>query len=348
MIQPVTFQVAKSPTPQVLPAPSSGVLSMPVVPDGMVFDPVARTLMGQALNVREQINYPYVATDGADISILDYPITVELPPRTDTHLHGCQFFYLPRHLHASKNKNTANQNVPQLTDNNYRTFTNNTHLRCNITENGANTRATHLFIKCKNVASLRIGMGSANTLVRDYEPIPEYVSKWEGTATKTTISGFQHALIELPAPVTTSQIHIQVTGTQTQIHQLYVVEEAWFLNSNARHTQVIWGRQDRTGGEHINNRGDLERYLPIGANRSKHSVDYTSYFEREPDFPLGELDEFADWADENPNIFFNAEFTRYPNRCFLGSITTFDYQYTPVTPTFTPAGVTVNIQVKEK
>lgn len=346
-IQPVTFRAGRRAESVVLPEASSGVVSMPIVPDGMTFDPLTRRLTGHPLNIRKIVNYPYVATDGADISILNFPIAVELSPRTDTHLHGCQIFYLPRHLEASKNKNAANSDVPQITDNDFKTYSTNVHFRCNVTENGSNTKVTHVFLKSKNVDSVRIGMGSANTVVRDYEPIDAFVNKWEGTPTKTTVSGYQHALIELPDPVTTSQIHVQVQGSQTQIHELYILEEAWFLNSNARHTDVLWGRENRTGGEHINEKGDLEVYFPIGANRSKHIVNYTSYFEREPNFPLGELDEFVDWADENPNVFFNGEFTRYPNRCFLGSITTFSYQYNPVSQ-ITPAGVTVNLQIKER
>ena len=125
------------------------------------------------------------------------------------------------------------------------------------------TRITHIFIKGIDLDDYGFNPQGGSGTGFTGRSIPTEVTNYEGTGVRTTISGFQHDLYELPDPVTATSVEMDFNGANRQIHALMLLNLRWQLSANSQFTQMEFNKVDRTG-ELIEN--------PTGTNTTRASV----------------------------------------------------------------------------
>lgn len=144
-------------------------------------------------------------------------------------------------------------------------------------DGGQPTRITHAWIKGKGIEHWKISVTTGTGDGFNFKAIPEQVQKWEGGYRKTTISGFQHEMVEFDTPLNASEVLLEVqskSGETAQVHDLLLLKQGYYLSANSRFVDIEWKYVDRTGIDQTNQRGQFERGAPIGAERSKWQIDY--------------------------------------------------------------------------
>ena len=228
-------------------------------------------------------------------------------------LHSSLFFKSPQNYIPGRVQEHGTTNlVTEMTDNDYRTFSDQTHIDINITDAQGNpTTITHIFAKLKgqNIAYGLVPIGGTGTGFTGRQ-IPVTVRNYEGSEVRTIVSGFQHELYELPSPITATNVEMEFTGTDVQIHALMLLELGWEINANQRYRGINFNKVDRTGSLRENPTGRTRRNPSFNRTRFKWDALYTAIF-RDRRAP-----EFMKWKEENPNCAFAQEFSRYPARVY--------------------------------
>ena len=234
-------------------------------------------------------------------------------------LHNTLFFKNPQnYLPGRVLRRGTSTLITEMTDNNYRTFSREQDVDINMSDESGNpTRITHIFIKGKNLEDYALtpigGSGTGFT----GRILPTSVLNYEGTASRTTVSGFQHDLYELPSAVTAASVRLRFTGANAQIHAAMLLNRGWHLNANAQFTQIDFNKVDRTGSLIQNPTGRTRRAASFAGSRFKWEGQYTCIFRDET------LAAFHAWIEANLNFAFAQEFTRYPARVFPATFPAF-------------------------
>ena len=207
--------------------------------------------------------------------------------------------------------------VSEMSDNNYRTYSREGSVVIDMRDaNGDPSRITHIFVKGKALDYDFNPIGGQGTGFTGRVP-PAEVTTYEDTPSRTTISGFQHDLYELPNPVTATSVEMDFNGANRQIHALMLLDLQWQLSANSQFTQMEFNKVDRTGDLIENPTGRTRRGPPFAGARFKWEGLYTAIFQS------ATLAAFHKWIEENLNFVFAMEFSRYPARVFPATFPSF-------------------------
>ena len=226
-------------------------------------------------------------------------------------LHSSLFFKDPINYLPGRVKIHGMQTVvPEMTDNDYKTFSSQADVDMDVSEDSNATRITHIFLKAKNIDAYTFtptggaGAGFSN------RSLLTTVTNYEGESTSTTVSGFQHDLYPLPAAITATTARLQFTGTHPEIYALMLLDIGIEIDANSRFTQIDFQKVDRTGTLTTNPTGRTRRNPPFAGTRFKWEGAYVCQFRGES------VSAFLAWLEANPNFAFAQEFSRYPARVF--------------------------------
>ena len=234
-------------------------------------------------------------------------------------LHNSLFFKNPLNYLPGRVTQYGTSNlIIEMTDNTYRTFSNETDVDMDVSDAQGNpTRITHIFIKAKHLQRYAFtpigGTGTGFT----GRILPTHIANYEGRDTRTRISGFQHDLYELPSAVTATSARLEFVGPNVEIYAVMLLDLGWQLKANAQFTQIEFNKVDRTGSLNQNPTGRTRRGTPFAGSRFKWEGLYTAIFRD------AVLAEFHAWIEKNPNFAFAMEFSRYPARVFPATFPAF-------------------------
>lgn len=207
--------------------------------------------------------------------------------------------------------------ITEMSDNNYRTYSREASIVIDMRDaNGDPSRITHIFVKGKALDYGFNPIGGQGTGFTRRVP-PAEVNTYENTPSRTTVSGFQHDLYELPNPVTATSVEMDFNGADRQIHALMLLDLQWQLSANSQFTQMEFNKVDRTGDLIENPTGRTRRAPPFAGARFKWEGLYTAIFQG------ATLASFHKWIEENLNFAFAMEFSRYPARVFPATFPAF-------------------------
>ena len=226
-------------------------------------------------------------------------------------LHNSLFFKNPLNYEPGRVVRAGTSDVvAEMSDNNYRTHFSEQSIVIDMRDtHGDPSRITHIFVKGRDLDYDFNPIGGTGQAFTGRVP-PTEVTNYEGTDVRTTISGFQHDLYELPNPVTATSVEMDFNGANRQIHALMLLDLRWQLAANSQFTQIEFNKVDRTGDLIENPTGRTRRAPPFAGARFKWEGLYTAIFQD------ATLASFHAWIEENPNCAFAMEFTRYPARVF--------------------------------
>ena len=208
--------------------------------------------------------------------------------------------------------------VTEMSDNNYRTYSREGRVEIDMRDAGGNaSRITHIFIKGIDLDDYGFNPQGGSGTGFTGRSIPTEVTNYEGTDVRTTVSGFQHDLYELPNPVTATSVEMDFNGANRQIHALMLLDLRWQLSANSQFTQMEFNKVDRTGELIENPTGRTRRAPPFAGARFKWEGLYTAIFQG------ATLAAFHKWIEENLNFAFAMEFSRYPARVFPATFPAF-------------------------
>ena len=183
--------------------------------------------------------------------------------------------------------------------------------------NGGPSRITHVFVKGIDLDNYGFNpQGGQGTGFTGRVP-PAEVTTYEGTPSRTTVSGFQHDLYELPNPVTATSVEMDFNGADRKVFAVMLLDLRWQLSANSQFTQMEFNKVDRTGDLIENPTGRTRRAPPFAGARFKWEGLYTAIFQG------ATLAAFHKWIEENLNFAFAMEFSRYPARVFPATFPAF-------------------------
>ena len=208
--------------------------------------------------------------------------------------------------------------ITEMSDNNYHTYSDEASVVMDMRDtNGNATRITHIFVKGRGLddyAFRPIGGSGTGFTGRS---IPTEITNYEGTDVRTTISGYQHDLYELPNPVTATSVEMDFAGADRKVFAVMLLDLRWQLAANSQFTQIEFNKVDRTGELIQNPTGRTRRAPSFGGSRFKWEGLYTAIFQG------ATLPAFHKWIEENLNFAFAMEFSRYPARVFPATFPAF-------------------------
>lgn len=196
--------------------------------------------------------------------------------------------------------------VPELSDNDYTTFSNHTDFIIDMSDAAGNPTAfDYIFIKVKgsNITysispSGGIGSGFTNRV------IPTTVKSSINTDTATEVLDFIHELYPLPSRITATSVRLEITGTNLQIYAVMLLKLGWEIEQII---EPLFEKVDRAGSVKPNLEGGMRRFRVLGAERFKWDSAFTAFFEGT------EGDDFMEWVKENKNCAFARQFSRHPD-----------------------------------
>ena len=129
-------------------------------------------------------------------------------------------------------KRGATTVIPEISDNDFLTYSGVRDMDINISESGNPTRVDAFYLMSKNVTrhiGTPTGGSGSGWTNRD---IPETVQNYQGEDVDTTVDGFQHDLYLLPTHFTATSVRLRFQGRGIQIYELMLLELALELDAN--------------------------------------------------------------------------------------------------------------------
>ena len=234
-------------------------------------------------------------------------------------LHSTFFFKNPLNYEPGRVVRAGSSDIiTTMTDNKYRTYSDEAAVVMDMRDtNGDATRITHIFVKGRDLDDYAFRpIGGSGAGFSGRTP-PAEVPNYEGRQVRTTISGFQHDLYELPNPVTATSVEMDFNGPNHKIFAVMLLDLGWRINANTRFTQMEFNKVDRTGSLIPNPTGRTRRAPPFADSRFKWEGVYNCQF-RDKTLPA-----FHAWIEKNLNFAFAMEFSRYPARVFPATFPAF-------------------------
>ena len=237
--------------------------------------------------------------------------------------------------------------IPEVSDNDFRTYSGVRDMDINISENGEATRVDAFFLISKNVTRHSgTPTGGSGSGWRN-RAVPETVENYQGDAVDTIIDGFQYDLFLLPSHFTATSVRLRFNGTGIQIYELMLLELALELDANTSDFVAIDPTDtERQAQLDTNPSGTVTRGLGYGGNRKRRVIDYT--LEMIPgESNVENPDEFLYFMERNPRIVFTEAFTETPQYVYpaiFGSLR-IPVRYRN---DYKPAGYTLPFRVMER
>ena len=232
-------------------------------------------------------------------------------------LHNVLIFRACRHFSRDYGERVtvrgATTVIPEVSDNDFLTYSGIRDIDIDISEAGNPTRVDAFFLISKNVTrhtgtpSGGSGRGWTN---RD---VPATVTNYQGDVVDTTINGFQHDLYLLPTHFTATSVRLRFQGRGIQIYELMLLELALELDANKTDFVAINPRDtERQGRLDTNPAGAVTRGLGYGGSRKRRVIDFT--LEMIPGASnVDNPDEFLYFMEKNPRIVFAEAFSENPS-----------------------------------
>ena len=153
-----------------------------------------------------------------------------------TSTHNTLIFKACRHFFSDYGSRVtvrgATTVIPEVSDNDFLTYSGVRDMDINISEDGNPTRVDAFFLISKNVTRHTgtptggSGSGWSNRAV------PATVLNYQGSAVDTTVDGFQHDLYLLDTHFTATSVRLRFQGRGIQIYELMLLEMALELDAN--------------------------------------------------------------------------------------------------------------------
>ena len=159
--------------------------------------------------------------------------------------------------------------VTEMSDNDYRTYSREGSVEIDMRDaNGDPSRITHIFIKGIDLGGYGFNPQGGSGTGFTGRSIPTEVTNYEGTDVRTTVSGFQHDLYELPNPVTATSVEMDFAGADRKVFAVMLLDLGWQLQANSQYTQIEFNKVDRTGDLIENPTGRTRRAPPFAGART--------------------------------------------------------------------------------
>ena len=236
--------------------------------------------------------------------------------------------------------------INTATDNDYNSFTTETDLDIDISDGVNPTAVTHLFLKYKGALTTYTITPLGGTGAPFMRTVPVEVQNWEGDTVSLEVDGYKHDLFEVPAGITGTSLRLELTGTNVQIFNLFVLELGLEINANGDWSRIHPVEVDRTGQVDRFAGGGLRYVEQIGATRNKWEYDLT----------LLSIDgtteilykEFLRWKAAYRNCAFSREFTRFPDEVMLVTFPQLETRIQPRSALYKGAGDRLPFRVAER
>lgn len=231
-------------------------------------------------------------------------------------LHNTLIFKACRHLSRDYGERVtvrgATTIIPEVSDNDFLTYSGVRDMDINISENGNPTRVDAFFLISKNVTrhtGTPTGGSGRGWTNRD---VPDTVDNYQGESVSTTVDGFQHDLFLLENPFTATSVRLRFQGRGIEIYELMLLELALELDANRSDFVAIDPSEvDRAGGVDPSPAGAVNRRLGYGGSRPRRVINFT--LEMIPSVSENDNpDEFLYFMEKNPRIVFAEAFTETP------------------------------------
>ena len=218
----------------------------------------------------------------------------------------------------------------EIADNDYNTYTSETSMLLNIDAAGDGSGAarpfTHIFLKCKGVASYAIALTDPepNIALLD-RTLPEtVVNDSRDTVSITDLDGFQNDLYDLSTVVSKTQklkakaITLTFTaksGETARIYEVMILDRILEIDSDGGFSRLEYDSLD-LGSNDADLRGRLSYVPPIGGERDKWLVNLTLFAPRRASDRGVIADSLLHFIRRYKNFTFAPEYNRYPDRVF--------------------------------
>lgn len=238
--------------------------------------------------------------------------------------------------------------IPEVSDNDFLTYSGVRDMDINISENGAATRVDAFFLKSKNVTrhtgtpSGGSGSGWSNRNVL------ATVKNFKKKTVNTTVDGFQHDLYLLSSSFTATSVRLRFQGRGIQIYELMLLELALELDANRSDFVAINPRDTERQVSELdsNPSGAVRHQLGYGGHRKRRVINFT--LEMIPGVSdVENPDEFLYFMEKNTRIVFAEAFTETPEYVYPAI---FGSKRVPVRyrSDYKPAGYHVPFRVMER
>ena len=351
--------------------------SMPETPEGMNFNANNRTLTGIPNDFGEKY-YPLISSAGSDSAGTVIKINIHHSRAGAEGLHDCIFFKYPINFKSKTSDNINNRNaagsgagdvINDISDNNYNTFNTdsryviNTTVGGEVSPGGTGTKITHLFIKCINVDSISVLPDTGTDISLSIPTLTlggityEAVRNWEGRPTRIDPDGYQNLLYKLPDfgigdNNIAKQLIITTQGTNSEIYEIMVLEEALILPANAQFRELAYKLSDRSSILKEDLAKRITKVPGVEQDRWKWDIDYVALFHprnvNNLDVNLDTYNKLINFIKNrvNDNFAIAGEYTRYPERVSLSTFPDPEVQINFLS-TYKSGGETVAVSVME-
>ena len=231
-------------------------------------------------------------------------------------LHNTLIFKACRHFSRDYGERVtvrgATTLIPEVSDNDFLTYSGIRDMDIDISERGNPTRVDAFFLKSKNVdrhTGTPAGGSGSGWMGRD---MPGAVENVKGDSVDTTVDGFQHDLYLLSSHFTATSVGLQFEGTDVKIYEVMLLELGLELDANRSDFVAIAPREvDRQSWLDKSPVGSVNRGLGYGGSRKRRVINFTLEMipgVSENDNP----DEFLYFMEKNPRIVFAEAFSEHP------------------------------------
>ena len=227
------------------------------------------------------------------------------------------------------NYGSGRSQYPEVADNDYNTWTDQTTMLLNIDTAGDGTgnpaEFTDIFVKGSGIVSYTIAWTdpenlTANSLTNPQtRTLPTGVTNDSGfTAFITDRDGYQNDLyhfwnVAQLKPKATA-LTLTFTGTNVQVHEVMILNRLLTLNSDGGFRRIEYDSID-LGSVDDDLRGRLDYVPPIGGERDKWLVRLTA-LSRSGLARDMVADRLINFIRKHKNFVFAPEYNRYPDRVF--------------------------------
>ena len=197
--------------------------------------------------------------------------------------------------------------APEVVDNDYSTFTDETELILethgrNLT---TNTTIDHIFIKCSGVASYSVsvpsGQGSGTGLTA------------QTLDASNNRGGFQHDLRSV-GPLQATEVQIDIVGTNPKVYEILLLES--LLTLERKYINIAPVRRDILAQQRTNIRGETYSVTSV-SDRRKWVTEFTALFINNP---RPTADETRKVLEENTQFTFAENYNQFPERVYAASV----------------------------
>ena len=243
-----------------------------------------------------------------------------------------KYLFFNNCIHLNNNRITTLTGAIDNTvcDNNFKTFSTQTTLIFDISDNGEPTTLTHIWLKASGVSSYRVQTEVAGVWTTQYTITPTQVS----------YQSWSNSLEKLTGLITDTSVRIIFAGTNIKISEIMLLHHAGGLVSMKEVEPV---KIDRNAISSESDSGEIQSRT-LSAVRFKWQLNLSAAFAQSN---IHLLEDFLDWIDWNPNFVFAERPGSKPWRVYPASFLDNEFKIEMITETI-QIGEFLNFQLGER